>query len=168
MQIDLTSILVTSGLSMEFEVTESIENLEILSKECGVDKLVTVKGKLTNELATIKLEGMINLSYSLQCARCLKEIHKEVSKHINESFIHTKNASDSDEYIYSGKTLDIDKAVVDNILLNIPTKLICTEDCKGLCHKCGVDLNENTCQCTPESDNNTFDVLKDFFQEENK
>jgi len=63
---------------------------------------------------------------------------------------------------YDGIRLDVDLMVLEQIELSIPMKFVCSEDCKGLCNKCGTDLNEGTCLCSRESADSRLSVLLDF------
>jgi len=58
-----------------------------------------------------------------------------------------------------GNILDIDELALETIQLELPPKLLCSEDCKGLCPKCGADLNEAQCACPPKERDPRFDIL---------
>lgn len=61
--------------------------------------------------------------------------------------VHELAGEDEEEFIVCGDyTLDLDELVAMDILLELPTRILCREDCKGLCPKCGTNLNESTCQ----------------------
>jgi len=57
----------------------------------------------------------------------------------------------------------LDSILKDNIILNLPVKKVCDDNCKGLCPRCGVNLNEKTCDCKDENINPQLEVLKKFF-----
>ena len=70
-------------------------------------------------------------------------------------------ADDEDGYVYSGSRLDVTKAICDEIVLSLPTALLCKPDCKGLCPKCGANLNVEQCNCDTSREN-VFVALKNL------
>jgi uncharacterized protein len=52
---------------------------------------------------------------------------------------------------------------MNNLRLNLPVRFLCKEDCKGVCTKCGKNLNEGECECVPEEKSSPFDILKNKF-----
>ena len=72
--------------------------------------------------------------------------------------------SETDEYPYlSGYELDTDVLIGNEILVNWPVKILCKEDCKGICPKCGRDLNQGDCGCDTFEPDPRMAVLKDIF-----
>lgn len=69
-------------------------------------------------------------------------------------------AEDVDFSIYEGRTIDLDPMLYELLLLAQPTTYLCSEDCKGLCPQCGVNLNTGSCACKPVVKAHPFDVLK--------
>ncbi len=68
-----------------------------------------------------------------------------------------------DEYKFDGVSADIDKSVADAILLELPTRMLCKDDCKGICTICGQNLNKGKCNCNKDGDGDSpFAVLKDI------
>ncbi|HQP29583.1 MAG TPA: DUF177 domain-containing protein, partial [Syntrophales bacterium] len=57
-------------------------------------------------------------------------------------------------------TLDLDPIVYEQILLQIPLKILCREDCRGLCPHCGANLNDGPCRCPEEAVDGRFSALK--------
>ena len=72
--------------------------------------------------------------------------------------------TDNDDYVeIEDSMLDIDEALIEDMILNFPLKILCDEDCKGLCPKCGIDLNTGSCSCvTKEIDPRLAVLLKLF------
>jgi len=86
-----------------------------------------------------------------ECARCTKLFAERIAFSFSERFVKGEDeASDDETYPYSGDELLLDKAVLDNLFLELPIASICREDCKGLCPVCGADLNTTKCDCTTE------------------
>lgn len=87
------------------------------------------------------------------CARCTRPFIERVSFAFTERFVKGESDAAEDEtYPYSGDELDLEKAVLDNLFLELPIVSVCREDCLGLCPVCGADRNVTDCHCTiPEA-----------------
>ena len=73
---------------------------------------------------------------------------------------------DLDEQPYlQGYNLDVDQLVRDELLLNLPMKVLCDEDCKGICNRCGANLNYETCDCDRSVPDPRMSVIQDIFKQ---
>lgn len=108
---------------------------------------VSVKGSVYDRAGVVILDCVVDYTLDTVCDRCLKPLEKKFSFRVEHILVRETN-TDSDEYIVtSGDELDLDELVIQDILLQIPSKLLCREDCKGICPICGTDLNINECNC---------------------
>ncbi len=103
----------------------------------------------------------------IPCNRCLSDVdydmHIEVNKIIdmNES---ESNEIDLDEYSFiNDKELDVDKLLYKEILVNLPMKVLCNENCKGICNRCGANLNIQSCGCDRTELDPRMSRIKDIF-----
>lgn len=122
----------------------------------------TVSGSLRVEKSggEIIVSGNLIAKMELQCGRCLRKYPKDlaipvdVCYHPIEDLVpeeyHEVTADELDLDFYSGEELDISVLLVEQIALNAPMKPLCDDLCKGLCPKCGADLNVNPCSCVRE------------------
>ncbi len=94
------------------------------------------------------------------CDRCLADISRKFDIPFDQIF-YKDSADDEDGYVYSGSRLDVTKAICDEIVLSLPTALLCKPDCKGLCPKCGANLNVEQCNCDTSREN-VFVALKNL------
>jgi len=131
-----------------------------LSEDYGVVSPFKVKigGKLTkSEEKTILVEGELVAELKLTCGRCLEAVDYEL-------------LTDFDAEVSKGEgesTVDISAQVDEQIILEIPQKVLCSEDCKGLCPSCGANLNYEGCSCEHDIDLR-FDLLKNMFSNEDE
>lgn len=108
---------------------------------------IAVEGQVVNRAGIVTLDVDVRFSLDHVCDRCLKEFTREYCC----SFVHTLvrelyNGDDDDRYVVcENNSLDLDELMISDILLQLPTKILCKEDCKGLCPQCGQDLNEGSC-----------------------
>ncbi|MGN0586758.1 MAG: YceD family protein [Oscillospiraceae bacterium] len=108
---------------------------------------VTVKGKIINRAGIVILDYTVMFTLNAVCDRCLAEFEREFSCDFEHILVRSVN-TDNDEYIVTeSDQLDMDELVIMDMLLQIPSKMLCREDCKGLCPHCGTDLNYNECNC---------------------
>lgn len=163
MKVDIADITRVNGASikLEFEeaapVSEPVEGYELNAP-------VSFNGTLTNINGMLELDGRLATSYRTVCYRCLEAIEGRLDIRVKEGFVNGKlDADEIDAYVFEGKFLDTAKVFEDNIVLNLPMKQVCTGDCKGLCHICGVNLNEASCNCGKDSINPQMEALNKFF-----
>lgn len=111
------------------------------------DQPVHVTGTFRNRAGIVTLDLTVDCVLTAECDRCLELFVRPYSY----SFTHTVVLSvnrDNDEYIVAQDAqLDVDEVAVTDLLLQLPTKLLCREDCKGLCMHCGCNLNTSSCDC---------------------
>lgn len=108
---------------------------------------VKVRGRLYNRAGVVYMEYSVDFTLSLTCDRCLKEIEKDYHFDFDHIVVPSVS-SNNDEYIVAdGESIDMNEIAVTDLLLQLPTKSLCDEDCRGLCMVCGCDLNESECDC---------------------
>lgn len=126
---------------------------------------IKINGSVKNDFGMITLKYTVSFSYTDSCISCLKQINidKETEFVHNLKISRDLDAGDfGSEVIVTGEELDLGKIVLEDIILTCETDLLCKEDCKGLCPKCGTDLNEHTCSCIQKEVDPRFAVLLDY------
>jgi uncharacterized protein len=116
-------------------------------------------------MGIIKLDGHIHAQYSGKCYRCLKDLSGVLEIDVEEEFVKADNNTDEETYTFEGNIIETGKLMKDYIILNLPMKQICSNQCKGLCANCGTDLNEGACSCEQNQVNPKMDKLKNFFKQ---
>lgn len=164
MRVDISNIAKINGASLEIEFFETLDNMELTDKAYIFDKPVTFKGFIVNVKGTFLLKGSLKVEYRTKCYRCLKAITGRMETPIRERFSKNLKETDDEIYPYKGNEIDITKALTDNIILNLPMKQVCMEDCKGLCASCGIDLNKEQCGCKEDNISPHFEDLKNYFK----
>jgi len=148
------------------------EFLPVLSiGEDAIKLLAPVKfsGQVENTGAALVFRGHVTTTVELPCSRCMEAVPYQVQAPFLETFSNQPNliSDEKDEEIYpfEGDEIDITSQVSRTILLELPMKILCREECKGLCPECGVNLNFAACRCVSESIDPRFMTLKKFFEE---
>ena len=169
MIISLTEIINTRDKSEQFVVPLVMDKFvydgnsyQIAGKD-PVNLTVTNVGN-----KKVLIEGSTKLVLNVNCSRCLKELQYpmdiSVTKDIDFNLSDVERIENLDETNYiSGYNLDVDILIRNEIIIGFPMKVLCSEDCKGICMHCGANLNEKSCDC----DNTVLDprmsVIRDIF-----
>lgn len=149
MKLNLTRLFDITGERSEFEYNIPLENLSDL-KGYIFDSPVFVKGSVCNRAGIVKLEFTVDFSLHVICDRCLGESRREYTYSFEHIIVSSLN-TDTDEYVVAEENqLDLDELALSDLLLQLPSKLLCREGCRGLCTRCGQDLNESECGCAGE------------------
>lgn len=135
----------------------------VIEKASPLSLIVENKGK-----KVLQLTGKISFDVIIPCARCLEDVHtslevefdKEVDMKMSEE--ERLNALDESDFLH-GYNLDVDKLVYGEALLNWPSRVLCKEDCKGLCNVCGQNLNRKTCNCDSTDLDPRMAKIRDIF-----
>ncbi len=129
-------------------------------------------GRLTGIGESVAFVGEVAVPLEVSCARCLAEFPLTVTVPFEETFVRTGNiqeqaqgADDEDARPFRGETVDLAEAAEAALHLNIPLRFLCRKDCAGLCPKCGIDRNDQTCDCIVDDDDNPFAALRGLLTE---
>ena len=132
-----------------------------------------VRGSITDNAGYMRLCLSADLPYETECARCLAPTSGVFSLDFErtvatEGMLTEEQLEDNvDEYIViSDKVLDVDEQLREEILLCFPQKILCSDDCPGLCPKCGKPKRDGACGCPEKEIDPRLAVLKNFFSEE--
>lgn len=117
--------------------------------------------------ATLFFVGTIQGEVTAQCARCLEEYSLPLARHFSvaltpyvEEEREKELSQDELEFsFYTGDEIDLSALVQEQILLTLPSRPLCREDCQGLCAQCGTNLNLQLCECRPSRSDSPFSVL---------
>ena len=165
MIIDINPILKgeTNELTVDYSLSidESVEDITFPDK-------ISVTGSVKNMAGYITLTLDADVKYETACARCLVPIKAEKSISLNKTVItNTEDFQDTenDDYIVSEDGyIDSDETLIEQIVLELPLRHLCKPDCKGLCPKCGADLNISECGCDTTEPDPRFDVLRKLLE----
>lgn len=147
MLLDLKPLFAGSRefLSVEFEM--DLSEFEFL----GVKPFrspVAISGKIVSRAGIVQSQLSCKVSYVGVCDRCLKETVKGYTVNINRVIVVSlENEENDDIAVVPDMQLDLEDFCYPDIVMSLPTKLLCGDNCKGLCSVCGKNLNEGDCGC---------------------
>ncbi len=123
-------------------------------------------------LRDIRLNGNLAAKLELPCARCLDPVFREVNRKFDLLYRPqgadagreelSVTAAEAEVSYYQGEGLMLEDVLREQVLLAVPLKTICREDCKGLCPSCGKNLNLESCSCESTTPDPRWDALKDI------
>lgn len=161
--LDVSGLL--RGDTRELVINESVE----IEDDFDITFLESprIEGKAVNMSGYIELSARLTVRYNTACSRCLKELERELVLDLQYPIAESLENMENDEYIIPENGLiNLSEFVRENIILNLPISHICSEDCKGLCSKCGADLNLGDCGCVRVEKDPRWSALEHFFDEE--
>ena len=152
MRLDLRVIIHIPDARKSFQLQVDLSDLDFFGSK-PITQPVRAEGSVTNHAGALVLEGTARSVLDLICDRCGKAFSREKVVVLDSLVAHELEDDENDEIILlDGNELDLDEVVTTAFILAMDTKNLCSDDCKGLCAKCGVNLNEGTCRCKPEVD----------------
>ena len=111
-------------------------------------------------------QGNITATLTIPCDRCMDDVIQKVEAEFTKEFATDVHEPDEELHEYlDGAVLDLDKLVLDEVYMNVPMKVLCSEDCQGICKSCGKNLNHTACDCEDDNIDPRLAGLKDLFKE---
>lgn len=152
MILDLEPIFNNEGMVKEFSYELDLSEQE-LSGVKPFSTPVKVSGSVGNHTGVVELSAKAEFVLDMNCDRCAKPIKLALTADIFHTLVTSLNDEANDELLLVNELrFDLDPLVTEDIFLELPSKFLCSEDCKGVCPKCGKDLNTGSCSCEKEID----------------
>jgi len=154
MLLDLSKIIDSPGASVPFST--SVDLSDLLYGTCRpVDRPVEASGTVRNTAGVLVMSGRIITTIHGVCDRCASEFTSDVEIPLDVVLVTELSNEDSeDEWVFplEGDSANLEDIVRTVFVLNLDSKLLCKSDCKGMCCRCGKNLNDGPCSCQKELD----------------
>ena len=152
MRLELRDIIHVPDGKKSFQFSLDLSELDFYGSRPAVHP-VLVQGSVTNHAGALVLEGSARSLLELQCDRCGKSFSREKRVALDSLVAQELEDEENDDILLlDGTELDLDETAGTAFILAMDTKNLCSDDCKGLCAKCGADLNLGPCGCGPDVD----------------
>jgi uncharacterized protein len=154
MKVNLSNLINGSDYQIELDDTFEINEIKTEGNHIKFNKPVEVNGGIFNTDDGIYLQAKVSFEYTTSRARCLKNITKNEDAMLDYKIVYEndqENSSEDELILEKGNILNLNEPIISSILLSLPMKTICDNECKGICPQCGKDLNKGDCNC--EDDN---------------
>ena len=171
--MNLMQVISTDGKVIERELAFAPEVLKLPQGQFPIARKTPLSLRITNKgKKVLEIEGSVSLELLMPCDRCLKEVPTPVNisfdfeadmKLSDEARVEALDESD----FLHGSELDTDALVCSEAIMALPAKVLCREDCKGLCPVCGHDLNDGDCGCDRSVPDPRMAKIRDLFHSMN-
>lgn len=145
MKFDLKQVFNIVGDSKDLDHQITADQLSDIR---GLDLAtpISIKGRVYNRAGVVYLEYTASFTLDHTCDRCLKDFQRDYQLSFDHIVVPSLSGDNDDYIVADGECIEMNDIAVTDILLQLPVKILCKEDCKGLCMVCGCDLNQCTCE----------------------
>ena len=165
MIIEMGYLFNRKGATIPVELVEKIDDVKDYPDVVEFVEPVRIEGTLKNEDDVFVLDAVGKTTALMECSSCLAPVRKELSFEIKERFAHT-GRDDEETETFTGDQIDLADFVKRGIIGELPMRVECREDCKGLCPICGKDLNDGDCGCDRTIRDPRFESLRALFNDD--
>ena len=154
MQLGLSGVIHNPGASIAFSDSVDLSDL-LFGMCCPVTEPVVINGTVRNTADVLLMKGTITTRIHGVCDRCASDFEQDIEIPVDVVLVEELTNEDSeDEWVFplEADTADLDDIVRTVFVLNMDSKLLCSPECKGLCCRCGKNLNDGPCGCQKELD----------------
>ena len=168
MIIDISKVVKSINKEVSEEVSIELDFFESRLGKFPIMQKSPVVLTLTNqENKTLFIRGAVDVTLSIPCGRCLEEVPTQICFDIDKKLSIEESGLVDDEmeetdYLI-GFELDVDKLVYAEILVNWPMRVLCKDDCEGICKVCGANLNKGDCGCQRTELDPRMAAIQDIF-----
>lgn len=150
--MNLHELLLNPGLRLPFRCELSTDRLDFPAVLAYTAAPVG-EGYIANNAGALTLRGTLSASLRCTCDRCAAEFNREVNYPLDIPLAsELQDEENPDYFLLDGYELDLEELLETVFILNMDTRFLCRDDCKGLCSRCGKNLNDGSCDCRTESD----------------
>ena len=169
MILDMLTILsgASQQINFDFVFTPNEDSLLVaVYSDVDFTEPITVTGNVKNMAGYMVLSADVKVTYHTMCARCAEPVSSTLEISFEKDIASSTDVSaDNDDYIIiEDKKVDLLPTVEEEIMLEMPSRTLCKEDCLGLCQKCGKNLNEGDCSCEKKEVDPRLAILKTLLQ----
>ena len=165
MVIDLKHIFVKDNSSMSIGSALDLSDVDYMGSY-PLKEPVEINGTISNSASLVRLEAEISYEFNAPCDRCG---HETVRKHIvavSKSLASSIEGEESDTIlIVPDMQLNLDELIYTEVITSLPMKHLCKENCKGICSKCGKNLNDGECGCNTREIDPRLAALAELLKE---
>ena len=165
MQIRLQELATMPDYRARFDYTTDLSQEEV-GFEFPFRQPVRLEGEVSDDAGAITLSATIHAHVTTRCARCGKPV--EYDKETDVEFLLVKELEGEEDdlrddvYLVESDMVELDDILIPELILDMEMAVVCDEDCKGLCPKCGKNLNQGDCGCVVKEVDPRLAVLQKF------
>ncbi len=153
MRVNVAQLRRSEGGSERFQFHENLPSLQLGNEEYIFQEPLDIQLDVVNTGKSLLVKGKVSTIIGVNCSRCIKGFPFPLNFEFEDEWLPVEFSELDEEdnaFVFEKDEFDITERILEHILLHIPMKFMCKEDCKGLCPQCGADRNEGPCACTDE------------------
>lgn len=167
MRVELSDIISCENKEVSKQVEIELMSFDSKLGQFPIKKSAPFVLKLTNENnKRLLIQGETKVTIAIPCDRCLEDVDREFSividKELDLTGSNEEKSMEESNYMI-GTSLDVDQLIFGEILVSWPMKVLCREDCRGICKRCGANLNLTECQCQKTEPDPRMAAIQDIF-----
>ena len=167
MRVELADMISSENKEMSKQVEVELVSFDSKLGRFPIVKKVPFELKFTNESnKRLLIQGETEVTIAIPCDRCLEVVESlfpiKIDKEIDLTDGDQEKGMDGLNYMV-GTNLDVDQLIFGEILVSWPMKVLCREDCRGICKRCGANLNTTECQCQKTEPDPRMAAIQDIF-----
>ncbi|MCL6448411.1 MAG: DUF177 domain-containing protein [Armatimonadetes bacterium] len=162
-RVDVSFLKENPGETIHLELAGPLKPIGEGAEKIAFPEPVRVELELTGTETAILAKGAVHAAVRLNCARCLEPFNLPLHVPFEEVY-YFAGKGEEDWVFFEGPAIDLEPEITRAILLEIPMKAVCREDCRGFCPDCGRNLNLEDCRCREKKIDPRLAVLGDFFK----
>ena len=164
MVLDLRSLFANDGKAIPLDLKFDLSDVDFYGFK-PLKSPVSVKGRAFSRAGIVMLSVQCDCEYTAPCDRCGVDTVKEYVVSVDKSLASSIEGDDSDTILLvPDMKLNLDEFLYSEVIMSLPMKHVCSEMCKGICQKCGKNLNEGDCGCEKKEIDPRLQVLADLLK----
>ncbi len=159
-------------LGNKFSQTYEVDSLPLDDQDIRLTEPAEVRGRIKRSGKEVELRGELHAKIEAACSRCLQPVELPIQAEFAERFVpavswraeeqHELREEDLNLAVFDGEAIELNDLVREEILLAMPSHVLCRDDCKGLCPICGIDRNTGSCRCESAEGDSRWQKLKEL------
>ncbi|MEW6696172.1 MAG: YceD family protein [Bacillota bacterium] len=168
MKINILRIRNAPGEKLSFDLSKPFNGIGANGQRFTFTTPVEATGEVVNRNDLFQVKGVTRATVSTNCVNCLEPFELKLQGFLEEGYTRLDDElikdPDSELVGFDGDFIDIEPEVIKSLLMELPMRLVCAPDCRGLCQRCGSNLNVQWCNCQKDDIDPRLAVLKKLQQ----
>jgi uncharacterized protein len=169
MKVNVAQVRRNVGDTAHFELTEDFSSYESDLDGVSFRTPVHVDLQVNNTGKSLLVEGKVRTAIDAQCGRCLKDFSYPIEQDYQDEWVYAPQATEEQQetaLVFEKDEIELNERILEQIVLALPMRFICSHECKGLCPVCGVNRNEVSCDCVQGNIDPRFAALAQWTRED--
>ncbi len=168
MYVNLTDVFTSEGKVIQKSIPIEMEEFSCKNGKYEIVSKSPVSFTFSNlGVGKVRVQGKADVTLCMNCDRCLRPVdeilHLDFEQEVFSPEVARPDSMDDDQPYMEDYQLNVEELVNTEITVNLPMKVLCKADCKGICRQCGKDLNMGSCECDAFVPDPRMAAIKDIF-----